>query len=317
MREVIIGVDLGGTKILAGLVTPDGQVLQTIKEPTMAAAGAEKIMDRICSMVQRLMANAGSSPVAGIAVAAPGPLYYPQGIISTTPNLGWENVDLKQELSKRIKREVIVDNDGIMAAMAEAHYGQKDCYRHLLYLTVSTGIGGGIIIDGKPYRGRDGGAGEIGHMVIDPRGPACMCGKRGCWEALASGTALAREANLLLQKGQAQKMQQMAANAGMLTARDVGAAAGLGDAEALTLVHQLAEYLGMGLANLITIFNPEIVVMGGGVAVGLGDILLNPVKQYIKEHTFAMHAAALPVVLSPLDQYAGLLGCAIAVSTSI
>jgi glucokinase len=214
---------------------------------------------------------------------------------------------------KRLQRNVIVENDGNMAALAEAHYGQMDKYRHLLYLTISTGIGGGIIIDGNIYRGRDGGAGEPGHMVIDPRGPVCGCGKRGCLEALASGTALAREANELLQKGQAQKIQETAADSNMLTAKDVSTAAALGDSEAMALVNQMAEQLGIGISNLISIFNPEIVVLGGGVALGMGNMLIKPVADYIHTHTFPIHSQSLPIVLSPLGQYAGLLGCAIAV----
>lgn len=315
VSEVIIGVDLGGTKILAGLLTPEGRVLKTIKQPTPGTAGADEIMDRICASITELRALVSEcDQLAGIAVGAPGPLYYPEGIISTTPNLGWKNVNLKKGLTQRLHREVIVENDGNMAALAEAHYGQKGRYRHLLYLTISTGIGGGIIIDGKIYRGRDGGAGEFGHMVIDPRGPVCGCGRHGCFEAMASGTALAREANQLLRKGQGQKMKENAADPNALTARDVSRAASSGDPEALALVNQLAQCVGMGISNLISIFNPEIVVLGGGVALGMGDILLKPVTEYIKTHTFTLHSTALPVVLSPLNQYAGLLGCAIAVN---
>lgn len=314
MSEVIIGVDLGGTKILAGLITPDGRILKTIKQPTPAAAGAEKIMDRICTSIKELQTYVpDSDQLAGIAVGAPGPLYYPQGIISTTPNLGWENVNLKEGLSRRLQSGVIVDNDGNMAALAEAYYGQNDKYRHLLYLTISTGIGGGIIINRQIYRGRDGGAGEFGHMVIEPGGPACRCGKHGCFEALASGTALAREASRLLQNGGGQKIRECAVNPDAPEAKDVGAAARAGDPAAIGLVTQLAERLGLGISNLVTIFNPEIVVLGGGVALGMGDLLLKPVTEYIRTHTFTLHSHDLPIVLSPLDQYAGLLGCAIAV----
>lgn len=314
MRQVIVGVDLGGTKILAGLLTADGQILKTIKQPTHSEDGAEIIMDRISTMIRDLLALVPSSDqIEGIAVGAPGPLYYPEGIISTTPNLGWSNLDLKKGLSNRLQQDILVDNDANMAALAEVRYGQKDRYRNLLYLTVSTGIGGAAIINGEVYRGRDGGAGEFGHMVIDPRGPQCGCGRIGCFEAVASGTALARAAAHLIQQGKGLGIKEKSADPNYPTAEEVNTAAQAGDPEAQVLISKLIEYLGIGLSNLIHIFNPEIVILGGGAALGMGSLLLRPLTDYINLHTFSLHSRHLPIALSNLGPNAGLLGCAITV----
>lgn len=314
MSRVVIGVDLGGTKILAGVVTADGQILRTLKQPTLSERGAEDILDRISAGMEELMAGLSQADtLAGIAVGAPGPLFYPQGIISTTPNLGWDSLDLKKGLSRRLGRPVLVDNDANLAALAEARFGKYSHCNHLLYLTISTGIGGGIIINRQIYRGRDGGAGEFGHIIVSPGGPLCRCGRQGCLEAMASGTALARQAQELISGGGGRKIRDYSSGQGMPTAREVGEAARAGDPEALLLVYQLAQHLGLGITNLVHIFNPEIVVLGGGMALGMGDLLLKPLTEHIQAHAFSMHSARLPVVLASLGDQAGLIGCAAAV----
>lgn len=315
MRELVVGVDLGGTKILSGLVTREGRILKKIKQPTHSERGTVDVLDRICISIKELLTNVGAVPdeIIGMAVGAPGPLYYPQGIISSTPNLRWINLDLKTELDRRLGRPVVVDNDANMAALGEYYFGRYQSCRNLLYMTVSTGIGGGIIIDGHIYRGSKGGAGEFGHMVVEPDGNICGCGRRGCLEAVASGSAIAGKARQLIEQGKGLAIQKLTPAKGMITAREVGEAARQGDLEARLIIDQVVEWLGLGISNLVNIFNPDVVVLGGGVALGLKDLLLEPVSTYVRTHIFALQGQSLQLVVSSLEEDAGLLGCAVSV----
>lgn len=311
MAKFIIGVDLGGSKILSGIADQEGRIINKIKQPTNPQNGAADVLERICLSIHRLQQGVGvqSGEIEAIVVGAPGPVYYPQGIISDAPNLGWRYLDLKRELGLRLGREIVVDNDANMAAWGEYYFCYHKSCRNLLYMTISTGIGGGIIINGRIYRGSTGGAGEFGHMVIDPYGITCGCGRRGCLEALASGTAIAREARQLIDQGQGRAIMAASPGSGVITAREVGEAARQGDPEALAIIYRVIEWLGQGIANLVNIFNPEIVVVAGGVGVGLQDLLLEPLTATVKANVFKMHGEKLKITVSNLGEEIGLLGC--------
>jgi glucokinase len=311
LAHFIIGVDLGGSKILSGIADQEGRILDKISQPTNPQKGATDVIDRICQSIQKLRQQVLARPeeVDTIVVGAPGPIYYPQGIISNAPNLGWKNFELKKELELRLERTIVVDNDANMAAFGAYYFSYKRSCRNLLYMTISTGIGGGIIINGRIYRGSKGGAGEFGHMAIDQKGRICSCGRRGCLEALASGTAIAREAQELIDHGGGRVIKEIRKVSGKITAREVGEAARQGDPEALAIINRVIEMLGLGIANLVNVFDPEIVVLAGGVGVGLHDLLLEPVTAIVKSNIFAMHKENLKITVSNLGEDIGLLGC--------
>ncbi|HHV15474.1 MAG TPA: ROK family protein, partial [Gelria sp.] len=192
MRELVLGVDLGGTKILAGIADTNGIILE--KKQVLTPAGAEpgQVLDVIIDYATELrkVCQVKEEEIKGIAVATPGPLSYPEGVVRNSPNLGWKRVNFKEELIQRIGRPIIVEKDTNMAAWGEYYFGRRRGCGDLLYITVSTGVGGGIICAGELYRGHIGGAGEVGHMVVETGGAICNCGRRGCLEALASGSAV-------------------------------------------------------------------------------------------------------------------------------
>ncbi|MGI5921600.1 MAG: ROK family protein, partial [Syntrophomonadaceae bacterium] len=296
---------------LSGIADEKGRILHKITQPTNAHNGADDVLNRMCADIRQLQQKVCASPqeIAALVVGSPGPVYYPDGIVGHAPNLGWISLNLKQELKARLGREVVVENDANMAAMGVYYFEYHCSHRNLLYITVSTGIGGGIIINGRIYRGSTGGAGEFGHMVIDPGGAECSCGRRGCWEALASGTAIAREARELISQGRGKAILAAGPPDGTISAREVGIAARHDDPEALAIINQVAELLGRGISNLVNIFNPDMVVLAGGVAVGLQDLLLQPVTDIVNASVFKMHSEKLTINVSSMGNDIGLLGC--------
>ncbi|MGE5391744.1 MAG: ROK family protein [Deltaproteobacteria bacterium] len=312
MPEFGIGIDLGGTKILAGLMTLDGEILKRRLIPTEAGSHVPGvIIDRMADSVMELMAEAGGArKVMGLACAAPGPITYPHGVIMDSPNLGWQQVRLRHELEKRLGQKVIVGKDTDLAALGEYYFGQGCQYDHLLYITVSTGIGGGIIADGMIYHGTRGGAGEFGHMVVNPNGYYCYCGRQGCLEAQASGTAIAKMAGNMM-TGMENAWRDQANQ--VITAREVGMAAREGDKIALRILANVITDLSNGIANLVHIFNPQIVVLGGGVMQGLQDLILKPLRERVMEEVFPLHGAGLQIEVTSLGGDIGLYGCLAAI----
>lgn len=312
MPEYGIGIDLGGTKILTALMTLDGEILSRRLLPTEAGTQMPAvIIDRMADSVTELMAEFGGvRKIMGIACAAPGPITYPHGVIMDSPNLGWQQVRLKHELEKRLGQKVIVGKDTDLAALGEYYFGQGCQYDHLLYITVSTGIGGGIIADGMIYHGTRGGAGEFGHMVVNPNGYYCFCGRQGCLEAQASGTAITKMAGIMM-TGIESAWRDQATH--VLTAREVGMAARAGEKVAARIVANVITDLSTGIANLVHIFNPQIVILGGGVMQGLKDIILKPLRERVMEEVFPLHGAGLQIEVTSLGSDIGLFGCLAAI----
>lgn len=308
---MIAVVDLGATKILSGIATTQGQILVREKFPTLKEKGPEDIIERICHSIRELARLCGDceTQIAGAAMAAPGPISYPEGVVVDSPNLAWARVPLKDELSKRLAKPVIVDKDTNLAALGEYCFGRQAQPRSLLYITVSTGIGGGIILDGQIWRGQNGGAGEIGHMVVEPRGRICNCGRRGCLEAMASGAAIKDSVEKLRQRGKGMGILVAGNAKNGLGAFEVAAAARQGDAEAQTIINRVIKYLGRGVVNLVNIFNPELVVLGGGVAQGWQDLILEDLKHYVKKEAFALNTQNLNIEITELGEDIVLYGC--------
>jgi glucokinase len=245
-----------------------------------------------------------------VSIAACGSVDTESGTIIFSPNLsGWRNIPLRSIIQERLGVEVILINDANAAALGEYYLGAGRGAGNLLFLSLGTGIGGAIIIDGDLYTGASGGAGEVGHMTINTEGPVCSCGNRGCLEALVSGTAIAREAIERLKLGGSSYFLKVD-NGKRITAEKVADAALNGDPLALDVIHEAAEYLGIGMVNLINILNPDIIIVGGGVA-GMGELLLGPARKLVQEKAFPGLANSLSIVPGKLGGDAGLLGAAL------
>lgn len=304
------GIDLGGTKILSLVMTAEGGVLGRDRCPTEAQDGPDAVIGRMAISLRRAAA-AASLPLkelGGVGVSAPGPCDLRRGLVTDPPNLpGWRDVPLPRILSEALGLPVLLENDATAAAYGEHRFGAGRPYRHLVFVTVSTGIGGGIIIDGSPYRGASGGAGEVGHTVIQEDGPPCGCGRKGCLEALASGTAIAREGTALLEGGRAPQLARLAAAGRVVDAETVYEAAENGDSDARAVIERAGHYLGLGFANLINLFNPEAIVVGGGLS-RMGGMFLGPACAAIRERALPQCLADVTVVLGELGDEAGALG---------
>jgi len=287
---MIIGVDLGGTKILTALADSKGHIISTARIDTLASLGQNQVINNILRSINTVckQAKVPLSRVSRIGIGAPGPILG-RAIIVSPPNLpGWLNVNIKSMLQKKLNKQIYIENDANAAALGELLFGAGKGFRNLVYMTISTGIGGGIIIKGKVYTGALGTAGEIGHMVIEPKGPKCGCGNRGCLEALASGPAIARMA-------------------GTKNALEAEIAARKGNKKAQKAINTAAKYIGIGIANINNILNPDIFVIGGGVS-NMGSLLLDPVKSWAREFSMEASRKSLIIVPAKLKNNAGVMG---------
>lgn len=310
-QKLILGVDLGGTKIATALATAQGEILARGRRPTPAQAGPDAVIKSICATIDKILAakNLEPSQLLGIGIAAAGIIDSDKGKVISSPNLpGWHEVPLGDAVEQRFGIPVYLGNDATLAALGEWRFGLKKGIANLIYITVSTGIGGGIIAGGKLYTGACGVAGEIGHMTIDVNGPKCNCGNIGCWETLASGTALAREAVKQIRGGAKTSIIELVnGDISKIDAKVVSLAAKQGDELAKELISRLGYYFGIGLVNLVNIFNPELILIGGGVA-KMGDLLLQPAIKIVKERAFSTPAATVEIKPALLGDDSGILG---------
>ncbi len=313
-QKPVLAVDLGGTKILAALVSGDWKLLAEERYLTRSAGEAQEVVDQIIAAIENTLKISGMklSQLHSISIAAPGPINYEKGTVTASPNIpGWHDIALRSIIKDRFKIKTFIVHDASSAALAEQHLGAGRGIKNLIYITVSTGIGGGIIINGKLYSGASGSAGEVGHMTIDVDGPRCNCGNTGCLEVLASGTAVAREAIKRIRAGEKTSITELVAGRiEDVTAEKVGIAAQNGDALAVEVMAGAANYLGIGLVNLVNIFNPEMIIIGGGMS-KLGDRLLEPGRRLVKEKAFSQSADAVRIVTAELGDNVGVLGAAI------
>ncbi|NRP21748.1 Glucokinase [Ensifer adhaerens] len=306
MQQIAIGIDLGGTQVRAALVDEGGTILSRAEERTEALAGPERVLGQIRGLVDGLLSGKELRSVVGIGVSAPGPIDTVAGVATNTPTLaGFVNYPLRAELQKRFRYPVRLENDGIAAAIGEWQFGAGKGLENLVYVTVSTGIGGGAVVDNRVVRGRKGMAAHIGHMSVMPNGAPCPCGNRGCFEAYGSGTAFtARARERALQCAET----TLGKNGADVHSRDVFTAGRLGDTLANDLIDEEAEILGRGFTSLIHIFSPEIVVMGGGLSHEF-ERLQQGIQTYISH--WAMPAFRdVQVVRAALGQNSGLIGAA-------
>jgi glucokinase len=276
-----IAIDLGGTQLRAALCTPDGTIHKRVRKKTRAKRGPEAVLERICQTAEQVWPEEGD--VRAIGMSAPGPLDPFEGVVIGAPNLpGWDRVPVREILKQRFARPVYAGNDANLAALAEHRFGAGRGFDDMIYMTISTGIGGGIVLGGQLLLGHKGLAGEIGHMVVRPGGPLCGCGNRGCLEALASGTAIGHQARILASAGRAPDILAAAGgDPAQVNSKSVGQAAAEGDGVAIRLLRQAGRNIGIGIANLMHLFNPQRFVLGGGVT-QTGDLIFKPIRRTVR-----------------------------------
>lgn len=311
----LIGVDLGGTKILAGVFTPSLECVATTKLSTKAQRGGKEVIERIARCVKDAVDEADLSlkQVSGIGIGAPGAVDPESGTVLFAPNMdGWKDVPLKKELEGHLDVPVFVENDANIAMLAVHEVELKGKPKSVLGVFVGTGIGGGLILNGELYNGFNHTAGEIGHMIIDLNGPKCGCGNKGCWEALASRTAIFQRIKNGVKNGEKTMLTEMLGEElEDMRSGDLRKAIRRGDKYAAKIVGETAEYLGIGLANLINIFGPEVVVLGGGLMEALEDEMLGDIIKAAKEHALPGSMKGVNIVASKLGDNAGITGGAV------
>ncbi len=309
MREkFIVGIDIGGTKIAAVLARTHGEIVQRVSEFTDAERrDSNAVLIRLAEMAHAVIAagNAEHGDIVGVGISCGGPLDNETGVIHSPPNLPeWKAVPVKAFMEKALELPVRVENDANATALAEWRYGAGKGTRNLIFLTVGTGIGGGLILDGQLYRGTNNLAGEVGHQTILMNGPLCGCGKRGCLEALASGPAIARLARESMMYGRHKRVLALAGGvAKNITAAHVIDSAKQGDPFAIQILEEAGTYLGVGIANLIQIVNPEAIVLGT-IAVHAGDLILDPIRAAVKEYAWERSTAVCKIVPAALGDRA-------------
>lgn len=300
-----VGIDIGGTKTSVSLGTPEGKILIREIFPT---EDVQTTLGTIKNIIRAYLNryDKGLKKTKGIGISCAGPLDLKRGLLINPPNMPtWRNVPLRSIFSRSFALPVCVDNDANSAALAEKTFGAGKHLKNLFYYTVSTGIGGGLIIDGEIYHGASFDAGEIGHSVILPKGPRCNCGKRGCLEALASGTAIARIAQE--KAGRNSLILKLAGKKKNITASIVARAALKKDALAQKIYRQAAFYLGLSVSNVIQIINPEMIVIGGGVSKA-GKILFQPLMQTVRTFSWPRPYRSCQIVPAKLKDIVGDLG---------
>ena len=303
-----IGLDLGGTNIKGGLVDDNANAVAEQTIATEAAHGPPHVMDRLAALSSDLLKQAGLKldQITGIAVGTPGPLSADQSVVLSAPNMpGWKNIPLRDELSKRIGRHVAVVNDANAAAYGEfwAGAGRVTSIKHLVLLTLGTGVGGGVVIAGRIFAGAHGAGTELGHTIIEPKGLPCGCGQYGCLEQYTSATGIAKAAQRRLDAGAKTSLQKGA------TSKDIFTAAQAGDAVALEIVDEFAGYLGIACVNFVRIFDPQMIVIGGGV-VAAGDFLIKRIRRVFEERTWKVRPERVVIEAAKLGNRAGFIGAA-------
>ena len=300
---------------MVGAVAADGhRVVGDHSRPTDPARGPDAVVDDVLAMCRTTLDHVGrvdpGATVLGLGVGAPGPLDTATGVVLLTPNLGWVNMPLRQRLADGLGMAVALDNDANCAVLGECWVGAARGARHVIGMTIGTGIGGGIVVEGRLHHGAADCAGEIGHMTIDMDGRRCGCGNYGCLEAYASGPAIAGRAREQVEAGDPSILTDLVGgDLGRLTAQTVYDAAHQGDELALDVVRKTAQYLGAGVANLLNIFNPDLVVVAGGVTQA-GDRLFEPLRREVARRAFKPAVEACRILPGTLGGLAGVFGAA-------
>lgn len=313
MNDFAIALDLGGTQVRAALVDRNGKIHNRVATPTGTAHGPEVILQQMCNAALATINGVDPERILGVGVCAPGPLNASEGISLSMPTIrGFENVNLRIPLEQALGFPVWFENDASAAALGEWRFGAGMGLHNFVYITVSTGIGGGVVVDNRLMRGRLGLAGEVGHMTILHKGDTCSCGNNGCWEAYASGTAFMRRARARVESSSVTLLSDCPAP---LHGQAIFDAAAKGDPLALALVSEEAEFLGIGIANLLHLYSPEVIIVGGGMSTHL-EVLRPGISAKVREAAMKGFED-IPVVRATLDGNSGLIGAAVLVFDAV
>ena len=317
----LIGVDLGGTNVRAGVLERDGTLVADARRPSLAGGLPEGTLDAIRLTCQDAMAKAGAATadVVAVGIGLPGIMDPATGVVFWSPNFPhWDHVDVRAGVSGPLGLPVAILNDGRCAALGELHYGAGRGTRHMIMITLGTGIGGGIFIDGRLVIGRNGSVGEVGHHTIDPNGPLCGCGNFGCWERFCGRDAIIDRAMRRLARGEASMLHDLALQATSatgdwrhaVTPALVAQAANEGDRVSLEVMEETGFYVGVGAANLINMLNPDRFVIGGGIAAA-GDVLFEPIRRTVAARAVPLQLRTVRIVPAELGDAAGMLGAGV------
>ena len=313
--DYVVGVDMGGTKILAAVIDAKGEIVQQAKRATKPKKGPEEVIERITRCIREAIdgAELNSSQIRAIGIGSPGPLDPETGVIIFAPNLGWSNVPLKAKLEANLSIPTFVDNDVNVGTLGEYAFGAGQGVKNLVGIFVGTGIGGGIILDGKLFHGVNKTAGEVGHMIVEAKGPRCGCGNFGCLEAVASRTAITRDLQkAILKKGKKSKLTELnGGNLDLIRSKAIARAVKQGDKPTIKVVQRAAKYLGISVASIVHFLNPEMVVLGGGVVEAMGDSLLDPIRHAAAEYALPTTMDGVQIVAATLGDNAGVIGASV------
>jgi glucokinase len=305
----ILGVDIGGTKVAVGIVDHDGKILTQGRKPMVANGTAEAAMQAVVGAIDGV-ASAAPSGIQSIGICAPGPLDPKTGVVLNPPNLPcWRNFPLAERVRSRYRVPVKVDNDANAAALAETRWGAARGFRYVFYATIGTGIGSGIVLDGRIYHGSTGAAGEGGHQSIDYHGPICSCGKRGCIEVLAAGPAIGARARTKLETSSSRSsiLELAKGNLSAVTSELVGQAYAAGDPLAREILQETVEALTPWLGNIVDLLDPDVLVMGGGVAAMLRPFF-DDIKNRLPDWCVNPRASEIPLLMAHYGADAGIAG---------
>ncbi|MBI4970855.1 MAG: ROK family protein [Candidatus Omnitrophica bacterium] len=313
-RKYFIGIDLGGTKMLTGLLDKKFRLISTLKTKVQVDKGEKYFFGAIVDSVLQVLngAKVGLESVAAIGVGCPGIIDVKEGVVVSSPNISFlNNLSLGKKLSKYFDVPVTLENDVNVGLYGEFHFGAARGYSHVIGIFLGTGIGGALILNGKLYQGSMGAAGEIGHTLVDPLGPVCGCGNRGCLETEIGRPAIAAEAAMLALKNRAPKLLKMSGtDISKIKSGALAAAIKAGDAAIKTLVKNKAKLLGMAMANIVNVLNPEIIVLGGGVVEAMGKIIIPEADESMRHYAMSGLVKNVKVVAAKLKDYSIVMGAA-------
>jgi glucokinase len=307
MSRTVLAADFGGTNLRAAVVSESGELLHRTEHPTPSTGTPDSIIVEVVELLAAAVKASGASP-EGACIATAGLINADEGKVILAPNIaGFRNLVLTTPVARRLGIPAFIENDASAAALGEFRFGAGRGTRHLLHATLGTGIGGGIVIDGKLYRGARGLAGEIGHIILDPSGPRCNCGSRGCLEAMVSGVALAERARRMLELGKSSVLHEIVGSEDP-AAEHLWKAAQRGDSASEAEIRHAGHLLGLALGSLVNVLNPDAVTLSGGL-LAMGDMLLTPTREAMYSLAYGPAAGTL-LRTSELGQDAGLLGAA-------
>ena len=311
MNKYSIGIDIGGTNITVALVTKKGRIVRKIRFPTRVEEGKTKIIKRIVKALDEIMRGRGSNSIEGIGIGVAGDIDQNRGIVRFSPNLFWKNVPIVHLIRKRFNLKVVVDNDANAAAWGTYILETKRKAKNLLCITLGTGVGGGLIINGRIYHGASGSAGEIGHITLNPQGERCRCGNYGCLETYVGSAYIVKKAIKEIRKGERSLIKKLAGgNLQSITSQTIQAAALKGDKLAKRIWREAGEYLGIALSGVINLLNPEVIVFGGGVAKA-EELIFQPMKKEIRKRTFRVPFEKVKFTHTKFGADLGVIGAAL------